>query len=340
MGVPATFRGVAGQGVAGHCATRSVNAVMTATYFLVGRAVVEFEQKGAERAAYGAQLLERLGADLSARFGRGFSPVNLGAMRLFYLTYVDEISQALSKKSELETLRGDFPCLGPSTPCSYAAHARPRPAPSTRPRLCAAAGRCGSSSARWTHNSTSERPSPGTRPPCSRRAAYVFSDSRSGDTAKNVLGGTTGWLTIDGYTGYNIVTDVDGRDRTGCWSHSRRYLFDALATAPEAREGLDIILDLFMVERAAQQEGIAGTKVRLVMRQERSAPVLERLRQWRDRMLPLFEPKSPMVAALKYMSNQWERLCAYPFTRSLADRGIALCGSILRVMTRIRCPLA
>ncbi len=30
----------------------------------------------------------------------------------------------------------------------------------------------------------------------------------------------------------------------------------------------------------------------------------------------------------------------YPFTRSLADRGIALCGSILRVMTRIRCPLA
>ncbi len=109
VGVPATFRGVAGQGVAGHCAARSVNAVMTATYFLVGRAVVEFEQKGAERAAYGAQLLERLGADLSARFGRGFSPVNLGAMRLFYLTYVDEISQALSKKSELETLAGRFP---------------------------------------------------------------------------------------------------------------------------------------------------------------------------------------------------------------------------------------
>jgi hypothetical protein len=42
-------------------AARSVNAVMTATYFLVGRAVVEFEQKGAERAAYGAQLLEKPG---------------------------------------------------------------------------------------------------------------------------------------------------------------------------------------------------------------------------------------------------------------------------------------
>jgi DNA replication protein DnaC len=36
--------------------------------------------------------------------------------------------------------------------------------------------------------------------------------------------------------------------------------------------------------------------------------------------------------------KDWTKV--YPFTRSLADRGIALCGSILRVMTRIRCPLA
>jgi hypothetical protein len=81
---------------------------------------------------------------------------------------------------------------------------------------------------------------------------YVFSPSRSGDTAKDVLGGTKGSLTIDGYTGYNVVTDVDGRDRTGCMSHARRHLFDALPKAPEARDGLDIILELFMIERAAE----------------------------------------------------------------------------------------
>ena len=46
-------------------AARSVNAVMTATYFLVGRAIVEEEQKGGSRAAYGEQLLERLVEDLS-----------------------------------------------------------------------------------------------------------------------------------------------------------------------------------------------------------------------------------------------------------------------------------
>jgi hypothetical protein len=80
---------------------------------------------------------------------------------------------------------------------------------------------------------------------------YFFSDSRSGDTPNGVLGGTQGSLTIDGYTGYNIVTAVDGRERAGCWSHARRYLFDALPTAAEARDGLDLILELFMVERLA-----------------------------------------------------------------------------------------
>lgn len=140
---------------------------------------------------------------------------------------------------------------------------------------------------------------------------YVFSESRSGDTAKNVLGGTTGSLTIDGYTGYNVVTDVDGRDRTGCWSHARRYLFDALATAPEAREGLDIILDLFMVERKAKSMNIVGTLAHHELRQRRSAEILERIRAWRDKMAPSFEPRSPMGIALRYMNNQWSRLAAF-----------------------------
>ena len=140
---------------------------------------------------------------------------------------------------------------------------------------------------------------------------YVFSSSRSGDTAKEVLGGTTGSLTIDGYTGYNVVTDVDGRERTGCWSHARRHLFDALTTAPEAREGLDIILDLFMVERKAACLNIVGSRKHLELRRKRSAPVLERLRTWREATAPLFEPKSAMGEALRYMKNQWSRLIAF-----------------------------
>ena len=54
-------------------AARSVNQVMTAAYWEIGRRIVEHEQGGAERAKYGEALLARLSLDLTERFGRGFS---------------------------------------------------------------------------------------------------------------------------------------------------------------------------------------------------------------------------------------------------------------------------
>ena len=64
---------------------RVVNQAMTATYWLVGRQIVEHEQSGARRAGYGDELIERLSPVLTARFGRGFSPRNIEQMRKFYL---------------------------------------------------------------------------------------------------------------------------------------------------------------------------------------------------------------------------------------------------------------
>ena len=80
-------------------ATRSVNAAMTAAYWLIGHRIVEFEQSGEERARYGTALMERLAADLTQRFGRGFSRQNIQYMRLFYVSYPsDQIRQVLSGK--------------------------------------------------------------------------------------------------------------------------------------------------------------------------------------------------------------------------------------------------
>ena len=80
-------------------AARSVNSIMTAAYWLIGRRVVEFEQSGKKRAEYGAGLLRRLSADLTDRYGRGFSVDNLENMRLFYLSYPPEkISETVSPK--------------------------------------------------------------------------------------------------------------------------------------------------------------------------------------------------------------------------------------------------
>ena len=78
-------------------AARSVNALMTAAYWEVGRRIVEFEQGGEGRAGYGEALIKRLGEDLTRRFGRGFGWRNLSQMRAFYLTWsAEQILQTLS----------------------------------------------------------------------------------------------------------------------------------------------------------------------------------------------------------------------------------------------------
>lgn len=81
-----------------HASARTVNALMTATYWLIGRHIVEFEQRGKMRAEYGAELLKQLATDLSTLCGRGFSERNLEQMRLFYIGW--PISQTLSAKSK------------------------------------------------------------------------------------------------------------------------------------------------------------------------------------------------------------------------------------------------
>ncbi len=87
-GYDSVFRDVVGiVAAARHSAARSVNAVMTAAYWMIGRHIVELKQSGEERAAYGTALIERLALDLKRRFGRGFSRQNLQQMRVFYLTY-------------------------------------------------------------------------------------------------------------------------------------------------------------------------------------------------------------------------------------------------------------
>jgi predicted nuclease of restriction endonuclease-like (RecB) superfamily len=78
---------------------RNVNAILTATYWEIGRRIVEYEQSGSEKAEYGKQLLQNLSEDLRRTFGKGFSVDNLESMRLFYLAYPsDKISETVSRK--------------------------------------------------------------------------------------------------------------------------------------------------------------------------------------------------------------------------------------------------
>lgn len=91
---------------------KAVNQTMVLTYFEIGKIIIEEEQKGENRAAYGKKLLKELSTKLTKDFGRGYSVDNLENMRKFYVAYSksetvsrisrENISETMSRKSENE----------------------------------------------------------------------------------------------------------------------------------------------------------------------------------------------------------------------------------------------
>lgn len=90
---------------------RAVDVVQVQTYWHIGQHIVEFEQGGAQRAAYGRGLLVQLGQALSVEFGRGFDATNLRHMRGFYLAFPirDAVRRELSWTHYRLLLRVDSP---------------------------------------------------------------------------------------------------------------------------------------------------------------------------------------------------------------------------------------
>ncbi len=93
---------------------RAVNSILTATYWEIGRRIVEEEQRGRRKADYGEQLVEQLASDLTARFGKGFSRTNVFQMRQFYAAF-REIVQTPSGPSSavtiIQTMSGQLPAF-------------------------------------------------------------------------------------------------------------------------------------------------------------------------------------------------------------------------------------
>ncbi|MFV0268832.1 MAG: YhcG family protein [Draconibacterium sp.] len=83
---------------------QTVNITMVETYFEIGKLIVEEEQNGRERAEYGKQILKELSNKLTTEFGKGFSEDNLSNLRKFYFTYQLQISETLSRKSDITAI--------------------------------------------------------------------------------------------------------------------------------------------------------------------------------------------------------------------------------------------
>jgi len=91
---------------------------MTATYWEVGRRIVENEQKGEKRAEYGEAVMKRIAAELTARFGRGFSLSNVKQMRKFHLAYSVINNSCIPALEKGQTASGLLISEGPSPKAS------------------------------------------------------------------------------------------------------------------------------------------------------------------------------------------------------------------------------
>ena len=67
----------------------AVNTAMISTYWYLGKRIVEEEQRGQQRAGYGTHLIKLLSAELTAAYGKGFTPRALRHYRQFYLAFPD-----------------------------------------------------------------------------------------------------------------------------------------------------------------------------------------------------------------------------------------------------------
>ena len=81
---------------------KAVNTAMVYTYYGVGQYIVEFEQGGKERAAYGKEVLKRLSTRLTEKYGKGWSEDNLENCRKLFLNY--SITEPAVRKLNQETI--------------------------------------------------------------------------------------------------------------------------------------------------------------------------------------------------------------------------------------------
>ena len=93
---------------------KSVNSEMVGAYWLIGREIIEEEQKGQQRADYGERIIEKLSEFLTKKYGAGWSSSHLWHVRQFYGLYKDHppanlhTARADSSKEILHTLRAEL----------------------------------------------------------------------------------------------------------------------------------------------------------------------------------------------------------------------------------------
>lgn len=154
-----------------------------------------------------------------------------------------------------------------------------------------------------------------------RGAYYQFEETRSGKVAKEMVGDFKGIVMTDGYSGYDFLKKNKDIIHAYCWSHLRRYFFNAMVENKEAGEVVDSIDNLYEVEHNAKD-----FKNLKYLRKIRSTEIFREIESWVDENEGKYLPSTLTGKAIKYFYNQKEGLSHFlkneliPLDNNAAER--------------------
>ena len=136
---------------------------------------------------------------------------------------------------------------------------------------------------------------------------FRYEASRKGACAEDFLTSFHGVLIADGYSGYNVVSDIP---RGGCWAHSRRKWRDAIPDGLDGEKsagaiGYQYCNRLFALE---QELEALPDEERKQQRRLRARPLVDEYYAWIE---TLFQPSGALKKAVTYAVNQRPYLCAF-----------------------------
>jgi transposase len=160
-----------------------------------------------------------------------------------------------------------------------------------------------------------------------RHVLFLFSEQHNGAAVDQLLPGYRGTVVADAHSVYDHLYGPQKATEAGCWSHTRKYLLDALTIAPVlVREPFQWIQALFLIERTIER---APPQERARVRREQSGPIVDRFFQWCAAHEEQALDESPLHTAIRYALNQQEAL-----KRFVDDQRLPLHNNVSERMLR------
>ena len=152
-------------------------------------------------------------------------------------------------------------------------------------------------------------------PPGRRIILFDYDASRGGAVPLRLLQGYQGILLTDGYEPYDRLATALNLVHAGCMAHARRRFEEARkahSTDSHARVALDFIRELYLIERSLWgREQPLSAEQRVLVRAERSAPIINQFHAWLEALAPIVLPQSLLGRALYYALGQWPKLIRF-----------------------------